>query len=142
MRAHCDAGGRAVVVLPHPGPPSPADLVPMPFWREGVKLLEPHRAWGDFPHRGFAELQFYGMTPDHALPRDPMPGWEPVLRRVDARTAAVHDYAGVAPVGAGAALVTTLRLGGGLGDQPVGIERNPAALHLLGCFLAAVASGG
>jgi hypothetical protein len=58
---------------------------------------------------------------------------------VDARTAAVHDYAGTAEVGRGRVLFTTLRLGGGIGDQPVGIERNPAARHLLGCFLRWVA---
>ena len=138
-RDHVVGGGAAVVVLPHTGPAAPADLQALPFWREGVKLLEPHPAWGDFPHRGVAELQFYGMTPDHALPRDPLPGWQPVLRRVDARTAAVHDYAGTAEVGRGRVLFTTLRLGGGIGDQPVGIERNPAARHLLGCFLRWVA---
>jgi hypothetical protein len=41
------------------------------------------------------------------------------------------DYAVEITWGAGRLLVTTLRLQGGLGDQSLGISRNPAAQCLL-----------
>jgi hypothetical protein len=62
----------------------------------------------------------------------------PILRRLDARTMAVHDYAAELLLGSGRLLVTTLRFEGGLGDQPLGIERNTAAAYLLHCFVDAL----
>src|SRR5690606_12728247 len=46
---------------------SPFPCQPMPFWREAVKLIEPHPAWRDFPHDGFTDLQFFGMAADAAI---------------------------------------------------------------------------
>jgi hypothetical protein len=37
--------------------------------------------------------------------------------------------------GAGRLIITTLRLQGGHGDQPAGIERSPAAAYLLACWV-------
>jgi hypothetical protein len=118
----------------------------MPFWREGVKVLDPHPAWGDFPHEGWTDLQFFGVTPDRALDLEGAPGlgtapnhaeppYERVLTRVDARTAAVHAYAAVLPWGEGRLFATTLRFGGGLGEQSAGLGRNVCAQELLATWL-------
>src|SRR5690606_4134568 len=45
-------GGRAILLQHGSGAPGPLPASPMPFWREGIKLIEPHPAWGDFPHEG------------------------------------------------------------------------------------------
>jgi hypothetical protein len=136
VRAFVEGGGRAVLLQGQYGPPGPCSTVEMPFWREGVKLIEPHPAWGDFPHDGFANLQFYGCATDYALDTAGYLGEaHPILRRVDARTMAVHDYAVELGVGQGRVIVSTLRFEGGLGDQPLGISRNTAAAYMLAGWL-------
>src|SRR5690606_35134041 len=60
------AGAQAIVLLTG-AEASPFPTPPMPFWREAVKLIEPHPAWGDFPHDGLTDLQFYGMATDAAI---------------------------------------------------------------------------
>lgn len=127
-------GGRAILLMSGDCG-EPYATVPMPFWREAVKVLEPHPAWGDFPHDGFTDLQFYGLATDLALDTFGISGNRPILRRVDARTMAVHDYAAELPVGNGRLIVTTLKVAGGLGNQPTGIARNTAAAYLLGCWI-------
>lgn len=130
---HVKAGGRAILLQD-----GGAGLIPaagMPFWREAIKLVEPHPAWGDFPHDGFCDLQFLGMATDYALKSAKLPGARPILRRVDARTAAVHDYAVELELGTGRVIVSTLRFEGGLGQQPVGTPRNTAAAYLLSCWV-------
>lgn len=131
-QARVEAGGRGVLLLTNPAMASPLGLKAMPFWREAVKLIEPHAAWGDFPHEGWCDLQFFGLATDLAMV--PVDNARPILRRVDARTCAIHDYAVEMRIGSGRLIVTTLRFAGGLGDQPVGLSRNTAAAWLLGCF--------
>lgn len=136
IRAYVENGGRTVLLQDKYGPAGPLPTVEMPFWREGVKLIEPHPAWGDFPHEGYANLQFYGCATDHALDTAGYTGEvRPILRRVDARTMAVHDYAVELEMGAGRLIVSTLRFEGSLGDQPLGISRNTAAAYLLAGWL-------
>ena len=130
VRDRVHAGGRAVVLLAGPSEQSPCPVREMPFWREAVKLIEPHEAWGDFPHDGWVDLQFAGCAADSALDVAWLPV-RPLLRRVDARTGAVHDYATEFAWGAGRVIASTLRIDGGLGDQPVGITRNTGAAYLL-----------
>lgn len=133
-------GGRAAVFV------ETGDGLPVqscPFWREAMKLFDPHPVWRAFPHEGFTDLHFYGLGPDCALlpgdlqERFPDAAWRPVLRRVDARTYEVTDYLAEAifPSG-GRLLASTLRLHGGLGDQPDGLLRHTAGV----CFLVAVLS--
>jgi hypothetical protein len=111
----------------------PLPVAAMPFWREAVKVLEPHEAWGDFPHDGWTDLQFAGMAPDLALDVTALPiGGRPLLRRVDTRTSQVHDYAVEVPFAAGRLIVSTLRFDGSVGDQPLGLRRNTGAAYLLG----------
>ena len=140
LAAHVAAGGRAVL-LADEASGSPLPLVPMPFWREAVKVLESHEAWGDFPHNEWVDLQFAGCATDLALDVSGMREQvRPILRRVDARTAHVHDYASELAWGAGRLIVSTLRFEGSRGDQPRGLRRNTGAAYLLSRWVHALQS--
>lgn len=139
IAAFVRAGGSAFVFVERGGGlPTEA----CPFWREAMKLFEPHPLWELFPHEGFTDINFYGLGPDCALRPDalamllPDARLQPLLRRVDARTCAVTDYLTEArfPSG-GRLLLSTLRLQGGLGDQPDGMLRHTAGRHLLASVL-------
>ncbi|HEU4327566.1 MAG TPA: glycoside hydrolase [Roseiflexaceae bacterium] len=126
-------GGAAVLLQTGGGPPGPFPTVAVPFWREAVKQAEAHPAWGDFPLDEIG-TQFFGCAPDCALDTGGAPA-EPILRRLDTRSMAVHDYATACRWGTGRLIVTTLRLEGGQGEQPLGLGRSPAANHLLSCWV-------
>lgn len=135
------ASGRAILLQQRNGPPGPLPAVPCPYWREALKLVEPHPAWGDFPHDD-PGMQLYALAADCALDASALPrsspqagSASPLLRRMDTRSLDLHEYAIVLGWGRGRLLATTLRLQGGLGDQPTGISRSPAAAHLLACWL-------
>ena len=129
-------GGRAVLLQSSAGPPGPLPTAELPFWREAIRLVEPHPAWRDFPCDPVASLQFFGCATDHALETSAMVGRVvPILRRLDARTMHVHDYAAELAWGRGRLIVTTLRFEGGQGEQPLGISRNIAAAYLLSCWV-------
>jgi hypothetical protein len=102
----------------------------MPFWREAIRVAEPHPSWGDFPHGGGAGLPFYGCASDHALDLTGTAA-APILRRIDARTMAAHAYVAELRIGRGRVIISTLRVEGGQGDQPSGIAANTAAAYLL-----------
>jgi hypothetical protein len=131
-------GGRAVLLQPDGSGPLPVDAVP--FWREAIRIAEPHPAWGDFPVEPFIGLQLRAASADHAFDTVERPGRRPILRRLDARTGQVHDYAAELPHGRGRMIATTLRLDGRTGDLPLGISRSPGALHLLGCWVRYLSS--
>jgi hypothetical protein len=57
------------------------------------------------------------------------------MRRLDARSMRLFDYAVEIAWGNGRAIVTTLRFEGGAGDQPLGISRSTAAAYLLRCWV-------
>jgi len=131
------AGGGTAILLPSgPDPRCPITAAPLPFWREAVKIIERRPAWGDFPHAGWVGMQFLGCAPDHAL--DTYASGHapaPILRRLDARTMRVHDYAVELGWGQGRVIISTLRFEGSQGDQPMGISRNVAAAYLLSCWV-------
>jgi hypothetical protein len=135
LAAFIARGGRAVVLIDG-DEAAPYPSRPAPFWRECVRIVAPHPAWGDFPHEGFAGLQFYAFAADHLLDTTDATGAIPILQRLDTRTMALHDYVVEHPIGSGRAIITTLRLHGGIGDQPDGIMRSPAASYLLRCWVA------
>jgi hypothetical protein len=135
------AGGGRVLLWQQGTGPLPA--IRCPFWREAVKLFAPHELWDSFPHKGFVDLQFFGLATDLALEARGLAGLLPelsrvttVLRRLDARSFAMHEYLVEARVGGGAMLATTLRLAGGQGSQPTGMARNVAGRALLGAMVA------
>lgn len=142
VRKHVESGGRAILLQSGSGSAGPVRAAAMPFWREAIKLIEPHAAWGDFPHDGFCDLQFFGLATDFALDSANAQGARPILRRVDARTAAVHDYATELSIGAGRVIISTLRFEGGAGEQPLGLSRNTAAAYLLSCWVRYLSAAG
>jgi hypothetical protein len=134
-------GGHAILLQLHDAPRGPVPTVAMPFWRESIRLIETrHRAWQDFPlDDGIAGLQFFGCATDCALDTDKLDRpHHPILRRLDARTVAVHDYATEIEWNDGRLIVSTLRFEGSQGlansTQPLGIARNIAASYLLRCW--------
>jgi hypothetical protein len=141
MRAFLEDGGRVVLWQQGTGP---LPACRGPFWREAVKLFAQHRVWEAFPQRGFADLQFFGLATDLMLDSrrvaELLGGGKviPVLRRLDARTFAMHEYILEARVGSGVMLATTLRLAGGQGAQPTGMERNVAGRALFAAMADAL----
>ena len=136
-------GGRVVLLQQAHGLPGPLPVLPMPYWREALKLAEPHPAWGDFPWQQ-PGLQFYGLAPDCALDASsllPSSGWRPILRRLDTRGMDLHEYIMELNLGSGRAIISTLRLQGGLGDQPSSLRYNLAGQWLPGRLAALSAAG-
>jgi hypothetical protein len=129
-------GGRGILFLARDELPSPVRKVPRPFWRETLKVALLHPAWGDFPEPDDPHVQFYGMAPDVAMDTSE---WgtnvRPFFQRIDTRQIEVHDYAAELFIGRGRLVVTTLRPDGRLGNQPSGLAYNPAAAHLLTCWM-------
>ncbi len=136
LREFVERGGRAMLLQASDGPPGPFPTRAMPFWREAMRLAAPHPAWGDFPLDEALAMQLFGCATDHALDmRAFAGGWRPILRRLDTRTAELHEYALEIGMGQGTAIVSTLRFEGGQGMQPLGIARNTAAAYLLWCWV-------
>ncbi|MFN8468173.1 MAG: hypothetical protein U0X20_21625 [Caldilineaceae bacterium] len=138
-------GGRVLLVQTGA---APLPSLRLPFWREAIKLLASHPLWHRFPHGGFADLQFFGLACDAAFDTDRLPAalpelasWTPILRRLDARQFTMTDYlfsaefavendaAPAAPNGR--LLACALRLQGGAGAQPTGLQCNVAGQYLL-----------
>ncbi|MBW3622882.1 MAG: glycoside hydrolase [Armatimonadetes bacterium] len=140
IRDYIRGGGRAVVMALDAQNPLPT--FGCPFWREAMKLFESHPLWDRFPHEDFTDLQFYGLAADLAFETDALSGFlgpdavvRPVLRRVDARSLAVHCYLMDVSLGQGRAFFTTLRIPGGNGDQPSGFFRHTGGAWFLACLL-------
>ena len=138
-------GGR-VLLLQTGAAPLPS--VPLPFWRESIKLLAPHPLWRRFPHGGFADLQFFGLACDVAFDTErlaaalpELAAWTPILRRFDARQFTMTDYLFSAEIAAaneaapaaskGRLLACALRLQGGAGAEPTGLQCNVVGQYLL-----------
>ena len=130
------------------GLPAPA----MPFWREAMRLFDPNPVWGEFPHENETGALFYGLAADAAFELDgvraalgPKVTVDAALTRVDARAFTKHGYLLTATAEKGSLTLTTLRLHGGLGDEPSGLTRNVAGAYLLRAWLdraaAAVGAG-
>jgi hypothetical protein len=131
-------GGGRVILIQQEGGALP--VKGCPFWRESIKLIEAHPITDAIPHRGFTDLQFYGIAADHTFDSgalaEVLPGYAPLIRRLDARAFWLGEYLIDAEMGAGHLLATTLRVMGGLGDQPRGIRANIAGRHLLHALIA------
>lgn len=125
-------GGRIVMIEGLNGISGPLPVVPVPYWREALKLVENHSAWGDFPHGYNPDMQFYSMAPDCALNANDFVGtMYPIFRRLDMRGMELLEYAIELEWGNGRIIATTLRFSGGLGDQPNELRYCPAGQHLL-----------
>ena len=133
-------GGRVLLLQQGDGP-LPAQRGP--FWREGLKLFPPHPLWQIFPHKGYADLQFFGLASDILLDASRLPealpgitAIRPVFRRLDERVFTLHEYLLEARVGRGALLACSLRVQGGTGVQSIGLQHNVAGAYLLQTMLS------
>ena len=125
-------GGKAIMLEGLNGLAGPLPVVPVPYWREALKLVENHPTWGDFPHGYNPDMQFYSMAPDCALDTAGFEGKAiTIFRRLDMRGMELLEYAVELQWGQGKLIATTLRFSGGLGDQPNSIRYCPAGQHLL-----------
>lgn len=116
----------------------------LPFWRESLKLLYDHPALAGFPHAGFPDLQFYSLATDYAFDTDALAAHfganalHPIMRRLDARLFTLSEYLVELQFGTGRMFATTLRFGGGAGDQVQGLSANVAGRWLLARLIAAL----
>ncbi|MBI1279248.1 MAG: hypothetical protein GC179_14065 [Anaerolineaceae bacterium] len=139
-------GGSAIVLQPGDGT---LPVKPCPFWRESIKLLYNHPVLKDFPHRGHTDLQFYHLATDYAVDSTRLKSQfsdvgsiRPVIRRLDARQFTVLDYLVEIKIGKGTLLASTLRFGGGVGDQVNGLQQNIAGRYLLSLMCQYSAKAG
>lgn len=132
MEKFVAAGGHALYVERGYGPLA---VKQMPFWRESLQLFHTHPIMNAFPHRDHTSMLLYGLATDLVFDRLQLGEHKPIMDRLDARIFELDRYMIEERVGAGKRISTTLRLEGGLGSQPNGLERNPAALYLLDCIL-------
>jgi hypothetical protein len=130
--AYVKRGGNAIILEGLNGLAGPLPVVPVPYWREALKLVEEHPAWGDFPHNNTPDMQFYTLAPDCALDTSGFhANFNPIYRRLDMRGMELFEYAVELEWESGRIYATTLRFHGGLGDQPNGLRFCPAGQHLL-----------
>jgi hypothetical protein len=139
--AFVENGGKALLLQGEKKHGGFLDTVRVPFWRESIRVVEPHPAWGNFPHEGWAGLLFHGCATSCALVL-PDREYSPILSRLDARTMALHAYALELSHGKGRMIVSTLRFEGGEGDQPSGIKLNTSAEYLLSTWVGWLSSDG
>jgi hypothetical protein len=140
VRQFVQNGGRAILLQTGPGA---LPAVALPFWREAIKLLHPHPILNQFPHRGFADLQFYHLATDYAFDTSTLAelgAATPILRRLDARQFTLADYLVELRIGSGLLLASTLRFTGGAGDQVSGLKANIAGRFLLDRMIGYLAS--
>jgi hypothetical protein len=132
--AYLRAGGSALLAQQGAGP---LPAIEQPFWREAIRIPHAHPALDAMPHDGMIGLPFYGLATDWALRRDTLNAVpdaaevRPVITRLDARLFIRTEYMLEARVGQGRLIATTLRFGGGLGDQPLGLRDHLAGRWLL-----------
>ncbi|MEZ4670061.1 MAG: hypothetical protein R3E39_19325 [Anaerolineae bacterium] len=137
--SYVQKGGHALVLQTSDGS---LPVKPCPFWRESIKMLYDHPVLADFPHQGYADLQFYHLATDYAVDTervrsafDGINKIQPIIGRLDARQFTLLDYLVEIQIGHGTLLASTLRFGGGAGDQVVGLQNNVAGRNLLSLML-------
>lgn len=127
IAAYVRDGGRVILVCTQVQQPAPVVLQAAPFWREALRVIKAHPAWGDFPHHGWAGRQCASMASDVVIAGNHLP----LLQRLDTRTMEATAYAVEMELGRGRLIVTTLRVMGGAGVLPHGVAALPAAQYLL-----------
>jgi hypothetical protein len=134
VHAYIHSGGGAIVLQTATGG-LPAQ--PCSFWRESLKLLYLHPIMTAFPHQAYVDLQFYHLATDYGLGTSELTtlpdvkAVKPIFRRLHARHFTLLDYLIELDIGNGKLLASTLRFGGGAGDQVTGLKANIAGQHLL-----------
>ncbi|MCA0359629.1 MAG: hypothetical protein LCH41_01110 [Armatimonadetes bacterium] len=115
----------------------PAESLARPFFRESCLVLD-HPIWRQcgWEHAWpLWRLVASDTAMSSAWLDSAFPGWEPILTRLDTRT---YERAPLAVRHQGK-IITTLRPQGGLGDQPIGVSRNPGGHALIRTLRALLA---
>ncbi len=143
VQSYIQKGGHAILLQTGDGS---LPIKACPFWRESIKLLYDHPVLEQFPHHGYADLQFYHLATDYAVDTERLVSQfanidqvRPIMRRLDARQFTLLDYLVEIQIGRGMLLASTLRFGGGAGDQVNGLHNNIAARYLLSQMLSYLA---
>lgn len=133
---YLQASGRVVLVQTGDGE---LPVIHGPMWREGMIRAFDHPVMAEIPQEDWLDdLRYFSMTTDVAFAPDAMPGSVPVLRRYDCRLWQASNYLMFFPYGGGMCAATTLRLAGGLGKTPCGLDQNPFSVYLLERMLDAL----
>ncbi len=116
----------------------------VPFWREAIHTVDFARF--GLPAHDHLDLTAHGVAADQALLPDAARALEAQIggpatratpwRRFDARSLVWHDYWQDLVIESGRCAITTLRLAGGLGEQPAQLTANPLGVWLLARGLA------
>jgi len=120
------AGSRPLAVEKHP------------FWREAVHLAGSHPLAELFPFQDGGGEEMLSLSTDRFFSTDSggslFERMIPVLTRLDTRLFNI-SYSLVELAGKpGRCIATTLNLAGGMGDQPLGLDKNRAGTALLGAI--------
>lgn len=134
IHAFAKQGGRVMCVQRGKGPlPSK----PVPFWREGMLRVYNHPVMdGCQPVNSQDDLRYFSLATDSAIDEAAMEeqGFvlnAPIMHRYDCRTWQRGSYMGEYTLGKGKVLVSTLRFEGGMGKQPLAMDKSPFACYLL-----------
>lgn len=135
VQRHFLDGGKALILQQGNGPfPSHR----LSFWREAINFFSEHPIWLTFPHQGYTGMQFFGLGCDNIFDKDrlinSLPSnihYRPLMRRLDAREFHLNDYLFELNSGNGLLLGCALRVNGGSGAQPFGLNRNIAGSSFL-----------
>ena len=140
------AAGGCVLYIQSDGGPMPSQR--RPFWREALQIFADPGVFAGFTDDGFCGLQWYSLAADRSMSLADLEGFfagkaqlRPLLRRLDVRQYLLTEYAVEARLGDGRAIITTLRLAGGLGDQASDLSRTVAGQALLARFIRTLLDG-
>lgn len=108
---------------------APAETLSRPFFRESCLVFD-HPIWQE--HGWVNAWPLWKLVAGDSVMSTTWldsahPGWEPILTRLDSRT---YERAPLV-VRHRDKIISTLRPEGGLGDQPIGLSRNPAGHALI-----------
>jgi hypothetical protein len=139
------AKGKAVLLMQ--GFDYPLESKPLPFWREGVHLVQDHPLARRFPFQDGGTEELLALTSDRfftgSVEDTGFDAMAPVLSRLDLHsdnfslTHALVELKGYP----GRCFATTLRLAGGMGDLPLGLKNNRAGQALLAAVRDEIAKG-
>ncbi len=128
VRRFAERGGRVLFIQRGTHGALPVTLCP--FWREGMIDRAGEHFLGALPDRHYTEdLRYWSVGTDTAFDFEgfALAGFErheALMTRYDCRSWLRHAYVAALGCGQGCILATTLRLEGGMGKQPEGLEAN------------------
>lgn len=134
IRTYAKKGGKVIYLQRGEGT---LPVVSVPFWREGMVRRFEHLLLDEVKKEvWFDDLRYFSLSTDTAFDLEGVKalGYEhvtPILRRYDCRQWLASDYLAECTYGEGRMLLTTLRLEGGMGKQPLHLKNNRYARWML-----------